>query len=126
MQQNSSSPIQSQITIDAKALQKAQQQSSNRVVTIFYKNSKFFPVLNGAHRSKYDTNYRKRSGNISNVVLGGKFKDASINMVERAIELKFPENKKKGERLFPHCVYWDFTANGKFRFVLRGISNFNL
>lgn len=116
MQQNSSSPIQSQITIDAKALQKAQQQGSNRVITIFYKNSKFFPVLNDTKSSKYDTNHRKRSENIGDLVLAGKFKDARINMVERAIELKFPGDKKQGGRL-PRCVYWDFTANGKFLFV---------
>ena len=114
-QQNSSSPIQSQITIDAKALQIAKQQGSNRVITIFYKNSKLFPVLNGIRSSKYDINVRKRSRNIGNAVLAGKFKDASINNVERAIELSFPGYMKKDELL--RCVFWDFTANSKCRFV---------
>ena len=114
-QQNSSSPIQSQITIDAKALQIAKQHGSNRAITIFYKNSKLFPVLNGTRSSKSKTNDRKRNRNIGNVVLAGKFKDASISNVERAIELSFPEYMKKDE--VPRCVFWDFTANGKCRFV---------
>lgn len=115
-QQNYSSPIQSQITIDAKALQIAKQHGSNRVITIFYKNSKIFPVLNGTRSSKYDTKDGKRSRNIGNVILAGKFKDVSISKVERAVELSFPGYMKKDG--FPRCVFWDFTANGnKCRFV---------
>ena len=106
-QQNSSSPIQPQINITAKAFQEAKQQGSDRVVAIFYQNSKLFPVFIDTQQSK-----NKRRDDNEDMVLSGKFKDVSINMVEEAVELSFPEGRKNGS-FSPRCVFWNFTANGK-------------
>ena len=110
MKQNSLSPIQQQITIAASALQKAKQQGSDRIITIVYQNNKFFPLSLHTKSSKNEKQDEKRS--IGDIVLAGKFKDASIDSLEGAIELKFSEDMKNGSRLRPRCVFWDFTANG--------------
>ncbi len=105
-QQNSSSPMQPQINITAKAFQEAKQQGSNRVVAIFYQNSKLFPVFIDTQQSK-----NKRRDDNGDMVLSGKFKDVSINMVEEAVELSFPQGRKNGN-FSPRCVFWNFAANG--------------
>ena len=108
-QQNSSSSNQPEITIAVKALQKAKQQRSDRVVTIIYQNSKLFPVFTDTQREQNDN----RTGDVGNIVLAGKFKDAAISDVDGAIKLKFPEDENN-EKFLPRCVYWDFNANGGF------------
>ena len=113
MQTNPVSSAQSQIVITGNALHQARQQGSDRVVTIVYKNNKLFPVLDDKLTSKKETNNGKESRKVGETILAGKFKGATIDSVERAVELKFPQEIMNGSTFLPHCVFWDFNANGK-------------
>ncbi|XP_028408039.1 adhesion G-protein coupled receptor G4-like isoform X2 [Dendronephthya gigantea] len=108
---NSSLTTQTEIKISKNAIQQAKQQGSDRVITIVYQNNKLFPVS----VDKSLKNGIKRKRNVGNIILSGKFKEASIEMVNGAIELIFPNKMKSDDRMyFPRCVYWDFTANDGF------------
>lgn len=107
---NSSLTTQTKIKISKNAIQYAQQQGSDRVITIVYQNNKLFPV--SFHKKILKNNITTR-GKVGDIILSGKFKEATIETVSGAIELIFSDKMKSKDRIYlPRCVFWDFTANG--------------
>ena len=109
------------MTINAEAFQSAMRQTSKRLVSIVYRNTKLFPMVHSTEKLEVGNGEVVRPGvwnQVGSVVLAGKFKDALIERVEDAVELSFAYDTENYWGKAPICVYWDFEANSKLELTI--------